>query len=540
MEAMYRTDGVLPGETPESILAGIRKLSGQLALQDFRSDVEQQQVSQQAQSAGTGGPGWDGDVARFFGGPESGESLSLSVQRRWRRRQTPPQREQEEEVLVLEGLPKAVRHRVIRLPPDEPRGPLSLAAIPFDRKEGCRLCGLPDEPRGPLALGPPCETTDEDRLRAECWGLWDAGQILPRECVSFRSQLQDYQSFDDALWDRTCKGDRVVEHNPQFPCRFSCELPCPSYSKARANEWQAEQDAGHLQAGTYYATREDALYGRSCPEGQVVHFHPQYPCDYSCIGDGIGCEPYVLPWDNGDRRCTAQRYTDVSGDGESGMLVPVPYTGAELEELCGLPCKNRHQRFPTDQEIESDAPAVDIQTNNVSNAAEWEALTECAYALLQENLDLVDFVTCITYGDATSGNCVKKQLTTNIPTIKLDEKTGKESPASSNALSHSIKIHTASSTCQQWLNVWMNGDQACACARMAGLIYHESLHQCLRGPDKFGGCQHEDMAESSFLWMLTERYSELGDGGCCSRWSLPGQWRNGNGILSMPESDCLS
>lgn len=59
MNSMHLTDGVQSGETPESILAGIRELSGEIALQDFHERVDQDLASQEAKLAGVVPPYWE-------------------------------------------------------------------------------------------------------------------------------------------------------------------------------------------------------------------------------------------------------------------------------------------------------------------------------------------------------------------------------------------------------------------------------------------------------------------------------------------------
>lgn len=220
MERNNRTNGVLPGETAESILAGIRTLSGQIALQDLKRDVEQRQISQQARSAGTEGPGWEDSVAVFFAG---------------------------------------------------------VAFFSSDRAAPDRATWTTgDSPKRQRRV--PCELSEEDRDRQFMWDVLDGlGRLDPdyvkgllsdpdtREVGMNLYDYAKYESREDALWDRYCgRGEEVVVPRPWLPCKWHCDSVFGEDAQARPPCEQVTVDPDKCMVSNWF------LCDRPCIEDRDV------------------------------------------------------------------------------------------------------------------------------------------------------------------------------------------------------------------------------------------------------------------------------
>lgn len=233
-----------------------------------------------------------------------------------------------------------------------------------------------------------------------------------------------------------------------------------------------------------------------------------------CIGE------YVIPWDLVDEDC-----------------LPAGLDGEALEELCDKPCIYAREVPVSGNDID-----LDIITNDVDFASDWIDLIDCAWTLLQDNWDLIDFIMCTLTGNPGAGDCLQNKIDDESVTIELDDRDDPSANARYVLVfpwGDKIKIFTDEITdkSSNFIFMWnLAGGSAfpfpfrdCACVGLAATLLHELIHSCLR--DLFDSlregddCSLAEMLENSFLFMLSQRYLDSVDV-CCVEFGADSAWWN--------------
>jgi hypothetical protein len=191
--------------------------------------------------------------------------------------------------------------------------------------------------------------------------------------------------------------------------------------------------------------------------------------------------------------------------------------------------------YSEDLKLKEDVDLNNIFTSSdneetVAEPAEFD-LVQYAWWLLQENVDLVEWVTCLVEGPADA-RCMSDKLF-NKQTIKFD---GFPPPARADSVmwtdtvTNVIRINT---TNPQWQSLVGNstspdGDLAmCSVIVAASILMHEMVHTCqsLFVSEETRECRAQ-AAGNALVWALLQRYPCAGDNNLCTPLAEPCSWMN--------------
>lgn len=248
-----------------------------------------------------------------------------------------------------------------------------------------------------------------------------------------------------------------------------------------------------------------------------------------------------LPWGSVNPRCVPKN--PATGD---------PFDGAELEDLCELPCvmNGPNRTIPTLADGDEAALNLTIKVGHgVQNPKMWENLIQCSWALLHDNLDLVEFAACVATGNRELAGCLKLQILWDIPDIRVWDTPHGQIGATvfpwDDLLAYLPTLFLGFFSTEAWrpddlilfadpdlltdsgptdLFGWGSSDptgskQSCACATMAMLLLHELVHVCGEDLNDWHtpneSCDLADVVASNFSYMLAKRYTDIS---CSQPW----------------------
>lgn len=168
-----------------------------------------------------------------------------------------------------------------------------------------------------------------------------------------------------------------------------------------------------------------------------------------------------------------------------------------------------------------------------ANEDEEDLLIAC-WALLIDNVDVVDWISCLVLGWSKQ-SCLKRVITDRwIRDVQITIREGDSSicgrrgSSFSAALNHILICDTpGDNTWEHYRAMWRDDSnpdkRTCAVVDLAATILHELVHTCRSGEPGPGQCGASYRIENSFRWAMTQRYVGAGKYSCCG--GVPGNWR---------------
>lgn len=237
------------------------------------------------------------------------------------------------------------------------------------------------------------------------------------------------------------------------------------------------------------------------------------------------CQKYYdPPWDDVNEDC----FVEGTDRDSIGSLCPPP---------CGRP-----RVWVTEEEMAAVREDMDLRSWDDQQPSPIEGVLQCAWALLQKNQDVIDWIVCTLSGDPNDGTCIRHLLEQQDVVIKLHK------PADpSHAMSVGLGLHLEFNWpdlvpvqltqinvfyvhpfIQACIGAYRQGDfdNYCGCIALAGALLHELSHVCVRdvGDSLFSRtCPFATMVETSFIWAMTESFTPALGSSCCGTgpWSDP-------------------
>jgi hypothetical protein len=156
-----------------------------------------------------------------------------------------------------------------------------------------------------------------------------------------------------------------------------------------------------------------------------------------------------------------------------------------------------------------------------------------AWALLIDNIDVVDWLSCLMM-IVRRQSCLSRVLDTRWTRdvrvhfrTKEDSRRCKNAPFSGNGTRDRIVICYSSGPWQRYRRMWSSEDdevRTCGLVDFSATLLHELTHVCGYNEPGPGECAESYRIENSFRWAMAQRFTAARKNPCCG--GLPGYWRN--------------
>lgn len=180
----------------------------------------------------------------------------------------------------------------------------------------------------------------------------------------------------------------------------------------------------------------------------------------------------------------------------------------------------------------------------ITSGSRYDLLVMC-WALLQDNVDLMEWAVCWATGDTGVGKEIAGKISRTGRRFKVVLEAGACDDGAFCALigGRKISINTESDEWSRYVEMWEDGTASvwmCAVVDLTCTLFHELMHSAgYSRDDEARTCKDSYLAENIFRWAMFRRYGSAGiaSSTCCDH--LDDDDVFGSDSARYPDSECL-